>query len=180
MRSAALASKDEYDEVPVSSIEVLEANVVAIRADLNELKTDFRGAITRLDSDVKTFGAKLDSDIKGAVTKLESEIKAAVSKLENEIRDMAARAASDLEKHAVRAESQFAELRQDMREMRAEYKSLHEKVDKNHDVTTERLNQLDRKITDVGSRLSALIWVIGGLGSLITIAVTVGKALHWF
>jgi chromosome segregation ATPase len=169
MRSAALASKDEYDEVPVSSIEVLEVNVVAIRADLNELKTDFRAAVTRIDSDIRALAAKLDS-----------EIKAAVSKLENEIRDMAARAASDLAKHAAHVESQFAELRQDMREMRAEYKSLREKVDKNHEITTERLNQLDRKVTDIGSKLTALIWVMGGLGSLITIAVTVGKALHWF
>jgi hypothetical protein len=24
------------------------------------------------------------------------------------------------------------------------------------------------------------LWVTGGLGSLITIAVTAGKALHWF
>jgi chromosome segregation ATPase len=169
MRSAAIASKDEYDEVPVSSIEVLEVNVVAIRADLNELKTDFRAAVTRIDSDIRALAAKLDS-----------EIKAAVSKLENEIRDMAARAASDLAKHAAHVESQFAELRQDMREMRAEYKSLREKVDKNHEITTERLNQLDRKVTDIGSKLTALIWVMGGLGSLITIAVTVGKALHWF
>jgi hypothetical protein len=85
--------------------------------------------------------------------------------------------------------------------MRAEHQSLRERVDKNHDalmatigvtnnridttngridVTNEKLTQLDRKVTDIASKLTALLWVVGGLGSLITIAVTVGKALHWF
>ena len=42
------------DEVPVSSTEVLEANVAAIRVDLNELKTDFRAAVARIDGDIKS------------------------------------------------------------------------------------------------------------------------------
>jgi len=54
MRSTALALRDEYDEVPVSSTEVLEANIVAIRDNLNELKADFRAAVAKIDNDIKT------------------------------------------------------------------------------------------------------------------------------
>ncbi len=41
MRNTALAFKDEY-EVPVSSIEVIEANVAALRNSLNEFKAEVR------------------------------------------------------------------------------------------------------------------------------------------
>ena len=45
---------------------------------------------------------------------------------------------------------------------------------------TEHGSDEDRKVDEIGTNLTLLLWVIGGLGSLITIAVTVGKALHWF
>ena len=100
MRSAALAFKDEYDEVTVISTEVLEVNVVAIRDNLNELKSDFRAAVARIDNDIK----------------------AALVRLQNENRAIAAKAASDLEETSVRIERRLAEMRQDMREMRPEDK----------------------------------------------------------
>jgi chromosome segregation ATPase len=176
MRSTALATKDEYNEVPVSSTEVLEANVVAIRADLNELKANFSAAVTRIDN-----------DIKAAVMRLEAEIRAMGSKFETEIRRVAEKAQSDLERLATRLDTQLQELRVDN-------KALRERVDKNHEtliakidatndrieLTNEKLNNLDRKITDIGSKLTALLWVVGGLGTLITIAITAGKALRWF
>ena len=41
MHNTALAFKGEYDdEVPVSSVEVVEANVAALRDGLNEVKKD--------------------------------------------------------------------------------------------------------------------------------------------
>ena len=92
--------KREHDEVPVSSTEVLEANVVVIRDNLNELKSDFRAAVARIDNDVKT----------------------AVIRLQDEIRAMAAKAESNLEKTSARIEKQLAEMRQDTREMRAKDK----------------------------------------------------------
>jgi DNA anti-recombination protein RmuC len=140
MRSTALAIKDEYDEVTVSSPEVLEANIVAIRDNLNELKNDFRAAVARIDNDIKT----------------------AVIRLQDEIRTMAAKAESDLEKTSARIEKQLSE-------MRAEDKALREKVD-----------SVDRKVDRIDTKLNVLIGVMGGLGTLVTLAVTVGKALHWF
>jgi hypothetical protein len=32
----------------------------------------------------------------------------------------------------------------------------------------------------MGTKLNVLLWFTGGLGTLITVLVTVGKALHWF
>jgi ElaB/YqjD/DUF883 family membrane-anchored ribosome-binding protein len=158
MRSTALAYKDEDDEVPVSSQEVLEANVAAIRVDLNELKTDFRAAVTRIDNDIKN----------------------AVSKLEGEIRSMAAKAENDLRGFAARMESQLADMRQDMREMRAEDKALRDRIDKNHETTNAKISDLNHKVDRIGTKLSLLLWLFGGLGTTIPIGITVGKAFKWF
>ena len=78
MRSAAIALNDKCDEVSVSSTDVLEANVASIRVDLNELKTDFRAAVSRIDSDIKS-----------AVSKLEGEIRAMGEKAEKDLRQFA-------------------------------------------------------------------------------------------
>jgi hypothetical protein len=36
------------------------------------------------------------------------------------------------------------------------------------------------QVTDIGIELAALLWVVGGLGTLIALAITVGKALDCF
>lgn len=165
MSSAALAIKDPYDEVPVSAIELLEANVASIRVDVNELKTDFRAAVARVDSDIRN----------------------AVSKLETEIRAMAAKAERDLQQFANRIETQLAELR-------ADNKSLREKVDKNFErlstkidetnkalgETNKALSDLSKTVVKIESRLAALLWVTSGLAAFLTLAITVGKAFKWF
>jgi len=179
MRSAALVSKDDEDEDPVSSIEVLEMNVTAIRGDLNKLTDEFRVAITRIDNDIKS----------------------AVLRLEAEIQKTAESARNDLEKLAARLDVQLQELRGDNKALRekvdrnlefilAKFEETNRKFDETNrkidqtndriDLTNEKLGALDRKVTEIGTKLTALLWVIGGLGTLITIAVTVGKALRWF
>jgi hypothetical protein len=112
MSSTALAPKYEYHEVPVSSTEVLEANVASIRVDLNELKTDFRAAVARLDSDIKT-----------AVTKLEAEIRAMGAKAEMDLQQCANRVEAQFStlrteniRFADRVETQFSELRAGLKE----------------------------------------------------------------
>lgn len=153
--------KNEYEEAPVSATEVLEANVVSISA-----------TVARLETQIREMGAKLEADI----------------------RRNAEKAQSDLEKLAVRMDIQLQELR-------ADYKVLREKADNSHerllakigdtnrridatndriDQTNEKLGNLDRKVTDISLKLTALLWVIGGLGTLVTITVAVGKALGWF
>jgi hypothetical protein len=180
MRSTALASKVDDDEVPVSSIEVLEMNVAAIRSDLNEFKNDFRTTVARIDNDVKA-----------AVQRLEAQIRDMGIEFKAEIRATAENAKNGLEKLAVRLDTQLQELRADNKALRekvdrnlelmlAKFDETNRKIEQTNDLTNEKLGALDRKVTEIGIKLTALLWVIGGLGTLITIAITVGKALHWF
>jgi hypothetical protein len=108
-RFAAQAYTIECDEVPVSSTEVLESNVVSIRDELRELKTDYKEHKT---------------EFRAAITRVESEIKAAVAELRTEIRTMPAKAESDLKEFAGRVDQQFAEMRQDIREIRQEISAV--------------------------------------------------------
>lgn len=164
MRRAALAVKQEYEEVPVSPNETQEVAVAAIRADVIELKSN------------AVLTAHKIGELQVTTARLEARIEAVAAKSEN-----------DLAKFSDRVDTQFTEIRQDLREMRAEDKAMREKIDTINerltakiDATNEKLGHLDRKVTDIGSKLTALLWVVGGLGSLITISVTAGKALQWF
>ena len=165
MRNAALVLRDQYDEVPVSSTEVLEANVASIRADLNELKVDFRAAV-----------ARIDSEIKSAVTKLEGEIRAAAAKAER-----------DLQLFADRIEAELSRLRGEFADLRADNKSLREKVDSNFQLVLAEnkeirnaIGELTKIVIKFDSRQTAILWVGGGLATFITVAITVGKTLKWF
>jgi len=89
---------------------------------------------------------------------------------------MGAKAESDLAKTWGLREKQLAEMRQDMREMRAEDKALRDKVD----TLDRRVDSVDRKVDRIDTKLNVLLWVMGGLGTLITIVISVGKVLHWF
>lgn len=191
---AALAYKPEPDEVVVSSTDILEANVVAMRGELTELKADFKehrkefsAAVTRLDNDIKAAVTRLDSDIKSAVTELRAEIRAMASKAEN-----------DLKEFAGRVETQLSEMRADTdalrTEMRAEDKSLRDKMDRNHtllinkfdatnariDATNEKLGDLSKTVDSIANKLNAQFWVLGGLIAIATFVITVGKAVGWF
>lgn len=169
MRGTSLAFKDDYYEAPVSSQEVLEANVATIRVDLRELKTDFRAAVARIDQDIK----------------------AAVIKLETEIRAMAASAERDLQQFATRIESQLSEMRGEDKALRSRfegnYETLNAKIDKNHealntkvDAANARIVTMDVKIDGLGTRVSVLIWLNGILVAGVIALVTIGKSLNWF
>jgi chromosome segregation ATPase len=167
MPSTALAFKDEYeyDEVPVSSTEVLEANVIAIRDNLN---------------DVRAAVARIDNDIKSAVIRLEAEIRATAEK-----------AASDLKEFAKRIEEQLREMRGDDKAVREKvdknFETLNTKIDRNHetlntkiDKTNEKLVELDKKVDSIGDKLTAFFWVVGVLTTIIGAVIGAGKAFHWF
>lgn len=165
MRSTALAVEYEYEEVTVSSIEVLEAHFGALRADVDELKIDFREFRKEFSSVV----ARIDQDIKDAVSDLRAEISA-----------MAAKAESDLRQFAAHVEAQFVEMRT--------------KIDKNHetvlakldatnariDKTNEKLVEIDKKVDGIDHKLTAFFWVVGLLITFIGGLITAGKAFHWF
>ena len=189
----------------MTSNETLEANVAAIRVDLNELKTDFSIAIARIDN----------------------QIKVAVSELKAEIGVMAEKAASTVERVAG-VERQFTEMRAEDKSLRDKVdenyrtlndkidetrttlsdrieetrttlsdkidetrKTLTDKIDENHKTVTAKMDEnhkalsaefrtLDGKMTKIASDRAALSLLIGGLVVLITLAVNVGNALHLF
>jgi hypothetical protein len=60
MRNAALARNDEY-EVPVSSTEVLEATIAAIRESLNEFKLEVRAAFSNINSEMRFLRERNDT-----------------------------------------------------------------------------------------------------------------------
>lgn len=128
MYSAALACKDEFDEVSVSSTEVLETNVIAIRAELKEFKADHR---------------EHRAELRAALARVDNDIKTAALRLETEIRAMAAKAERDLKQFADRVDAQLAE-------QRAEQKYLREKVD-------DSSTRLDTRIDDNFNKLDARI-----------------------
>src|SRR5262245_60115517 len=113
MRSTALAYKDEYDEVPVSSPETLETSVVALRADFTDFRIEARAAITRIDQ----------------------EIRNAISRLESEIRGMVKQAESDLNHFSTRVETQLSTIR-------AEGLSLRDKTDKAYERLDDKIDRV--------------------------------------
>jgi hypothetical protein len=60
IRNTALAFKDEYDEVPVSSLEVIEANVSTLRDAFSEFKNDVRAAFGSIHEELKSLREKND------------------------------------------------------------------------------------------------------------------------
>lgn len=155
----ALAYDTEYDEVPVSSVEVIEANVIALREELKEHKAEFKDFRTEM----RAANARLDQDIKAAVLRLDNDIKAAVSELRAEIRAMAAKAESDLKAYADRTDKLLSEMRNEYKELREEQKEFR-----------KELAKVAADVSTIGSKLNALFWVLGGLVALAGLAKTLG------
>ncbi len=72
-----------------------------------------------------------------------------------------------------------------------ELKSLREKSDKAFErlftkfdaeikETNKALSELTKTVLRIDSRQSAVLWACGGLGALITLVISVGKAFNWF
>ncbi|MEJ1963509.1 MAG: hypothetical protein WDO56_18890 [Gammaproteobacteria bacterium] len=71
-RSTAIAIKDEYDEVPMSSMEVLEANVVTIRDALIEFKSEVHTAFAKVNDEIKSLREKSDKNFERLSTKIDA------------------------------------------------------------------------------------------------------------
>ncbi len=107
-RSAANAVKVEYDEVPVSSMEVLEANVAAIRDALNEFKSDVRAGFASINDEfksvrgeIKSLREKSDKNFERLSTKIDAT-NARIDTTNQEV--------SQLSKTAIRTESRLSAL----------------------------------------------------------------------
>jgi hypothetical protein len=45
---------------------------------------------------------------------------------------------------------------------------------------SEKLTKVSSDVADMRGLQKAMLWVVGGIGSVATILITTGKALHWF
>lgn len=134
-RSTAIAIKDEYDEVPVSSMEVLEANVTAIRDALIEFKSEVRSAFAKVNDEFKS--------------------------VRDEIKSLREKSDKNFERLSTKIDATNARI----------------------DATNHEVSQLSKTVTRTESKLSALVWLwggLGGLGGLITLITVLGKIFHWF
>lgn len=89
MRSVARAFQDEFDEVTMSSTEVLEANVIAIRSELKEHKAakDLQRFADRVEKQFSELRAenteirKTLADLTGLVIKIDRRLSVVDSRL---------------------------------------------------------------------------------------------------
>ena len=73
MHNTALAFKGEYDdEVPVSSVEVVEANVAALRDGLNEVKKDVKSLLERIDRNFERLSTLMESRFDATNARIDS------------------------------------------------------------------------------------------------------------
>ncbi len=146
MRSTVLAYQDEFDEVPVSPTDVLEANVIALREELKEHKADFED----FKIEVRAALASLDNDLRTSVAERRSEIKTSVAELRPEIRAVAARARDDMRDYAARHDAQQAEMRRDHKELR----------------DLRSTSSTRTSLSPSAAKLNALFWALGSSSSL--------------
>jgi hypothetical protein len=60
------------------------------------------------------------------------------------------------------------------------FERLFTKLDEEFKETNKALSELTRTVLRIDSRQSAVLWACGGLGALITLVISVGKAFNWF
>jgi septation ring formation regulator EzrA len=209
MRSTAHAFKDEFDEVPVSSQEILERDVGAIRADLNELKTDFRAAVKRIDEridsavsglqgEIRAMAAKATEDIRQLaqdLREMRTEGKALRDRMDKGYETLDAKMGKGYETLNAKVDNVYVSLNA---KMDKGYETLNAKVDKGYetlnakmdkgfetlntkfDKNCESIVELGKTVHSLAARVTLLLWFVGVLGTIAMGVVTAGKALHWF
>lgn len=185
MRRAATAFTVEPDEAPVSSNELLEANVVSIRRDLTDFRAEFRAVIARIDHDIRAMASKAESEIKTAVAKFDealrdvrqdfrefrAEGKTLRDKIDATHTSLTAKADGNYASLDQKIDTKVNELRADMRDMRADIKDI--RVD---------IKEMRTSISDLKGMQKAILWVLGVAGSAVIVAgtlLTIAKTLHW-
>ena len=178
MRTTANALAVEIEEVPVSSNELLEANVVAIRSDLADLKTDFRTAGARTDEQFREVRQDI-RELRAASETLRDKIDETHSSLDQKIETTresldkkidATREALDKKIDATREaldkkiDTGVGELRADIKEIRADITEMAAGIND--------LKSTQKTIARLVKGLSAIIVIVGG-------GLGIAKTLGW-
>lgn len=199
MNSTAIAFKDEYDEVSVSSID--ETSAAAIRDDIKELRSELRAMATKAASDLKDMWDRIDRQFtyfREDMREMRAETKQLREKMEDNYealdhkidRGHAALNEKIDRGHATlneKIDQGHAALNEKIDRGHA---ALNEKIDRGHemlsgksDATHKELGHLSSKVDHMRIRFSALQWILNGLGALgglIAGIATLGSAFHWF
>lgn len=72
MNNTALAFEGEYGEVPVSSVEVVEANVAALRDGLNEVKKDVKSLMEKMDQNFERLWTRMEARFDATNARIDS------------------------------------------------------------------------------------------------------------
>jgi chromosome segregation ATPase len=177
MRSTALAFKDEYDEVSVSSAD--ESSVAAVRDDIKELRSDLRTMAAKAASDLKEMWDRVDRQLayfREDMREMRAETKHLREKLD-----------SNYETLNKKIDGNHAALDKKIDDSHA---ALDKKIDANHvaldrkiDATNQEVAQLTKSVIRTESKLDALRWIwlgVGGLAGVFLIMETLNKFFHWY
>jgi chromosome segregation ATPase len=203
MRRTANALAVETDEVPVSSTELLEANVAAIRTDLSDLKAEFRAVVARIDQDIRAMAAKAESEIKTAVARIDEqfrevrqdvrELRVGMNGLQADnktLRDKidATHASLSAKIDGVNSsldkkiDARSDELRGEIKEVRGEIKDVRgEMKEMRGEMHADRM-ETRASVAELKAMQKAILWVLGSLVTLVAIAgtgFTIAKTVRW-
>jgi chromosome segregation ATPase len=184
----ALAFKDEYDEVPVSTPD--DPGVAALRDDLKDLKAEFRAMAVKAAHDLKEMWDRIDRQFayfREDMREMRADTKQLRERFEGSYDALNRKIDGNHETLNKKIDSGQEALN---KKIDANQETLNSKIDANFDTlsakidtVSQQLGHLSSKVDHFGSRFSTLRWIcsgIGGLGGLIAAVATVGSALHWF
>lgn len=200
MRRTANALAVETDEVPVSSQELLEANVAAIRADLTELKSDVRAIAAKADSELKTAVARIDEQLR-EVRQDTRELRAANETLRDKLDDSHSSLERKIDATHETLDAKIDATRESLeRKIDAAHETLDTKIDATREFLDKKIDatggelradmklmradihQMGASIADLKGMQKAILWILGGLTTVVTIVgggLGIGKALGW-
>ncbi|HVX90645.1 MAG TPA: hypothetical protein VHC20_03335 [Candidatus Paceibacterota bacterium] len=176
----------EAFEVPVSNDEI-KAEIRELRADnkkLNEKIDVVAGTLIaaqialhdKVDEGFRAADAKIDA----LRNKMDEGFRAADTKIDalrNRMDEGFRAADTKLEQKCTGLSAAQAALRDKMDEG---FRAANAKIDAVDTKLGEKLTTLSNDVADMRGLQKAMLWVIGGLGSLAMLLITAGKALHWF
>jgi peptidoglycan hydrolase CwlO-like protein len=178
MRSAANALAVETDEAPVSSNELLEVNVIAIRADLIDLKAEFRAVVARIDQDIRAMAAKAESEIKTAVARIDEQFR----EVRQDIRELRA-GVNGLQADNKTLRDKIDATRESLdKKIDTTRESLDKKIDTKFDELRADMKEMRASIGDLKGMQKAILWLLGSILALVTMAgagFQIAKTLHW-
>jgi DNA anti-recombination protein RmuC len=159
-------------EVPVAeqqAIATLSKGLDEVKTDVRELRADNKSLREKIDAVYTTLRDKIDQS--------HAALSAGQAALRDRM-DEGFRAAKDRMDEGVRATN--AKMDEGFCAANAKIDSVNTKLSEKIEALSQKLTKVSDDVADMRGLQKATIWSIGGVGSLATILITMGNALHWF